>query len=54
MTLYVINHLKFKYLGMTLTNGNDIHDVIRRTANSGNACSFFSVQKLLSPCLLST
>jgi hypothetical protein len=38
---------KFKYLGMTLTNWNDIHDEIKRRLNSGNAC-YNSVQNLLS------
>jgi sorting nexin-29 len=43
---------KFKYLGMTLTNQNDIHDEIKSRLNSGNACSY-SVQNLLSSCLIS-
>jgi hypothetical protein len=38
---------KFKYLGMTLTNQNDIHDEIKSRLNSGNAC-YYSVQNLLS------
>jgi hypothetical protein len=29
---------KFRYLGMTLTNQNDIHDEIKSRLNSGNAC----------------
>jgi hypothetical protein len=29
---------KFKYLEMTLTNQNDIHDEIKSRLNSGNAC----------------
>jgi len=29
---------KFKYLRMTLTNQNDIHDEIKSRLNSGNAC----------------
>jgi hypothetical protein len=42
----------FKYLGMTLTNQNDIHDEIKSRLNSGNAC-YFSVQNLLSSHLIS-
>jgi sorting nexin-29 len=43
---------KFKCLGMTLTNQNDIHDEIKSRLNSGNAC-FYSVQNLLSSRLIS-
>jgi hypothetical protein len=33
---------KFKYLGTTLTNQNDIRDEIKSRLNSGNAC-YYSV-----------
>jgi hypothetical protein len=46
------NVTTFKYLGTTLTNQNDIHDEIKSTLNSGNACSH-SVQNLLSSRLIS-
>jgi hypothetical protein len=39
------NAAKFRYLGMTLTNQNDITDEIKRRVNSGNAC-YHSVQNL--------
>jgi hypothetical protein len=43
---------KFKYLGVTLTNQNEIHDEIKSKLNSGNACSY-SVQNILSSRLIS-
>jgi hypothetical protein len=43
---------KFKYLGMTLTNQNDIHDEIKSRLNSGNAC-YYSIQNILSSRLIS-
>jgi hypothetical protein len=42
------NEAKFKYLGMMLTNQNDIHDEVKSRLNSGNAC-YHSVQNLCLP-----
>ncbi|KAJ4448767.1 hypothetical protein ANN_00158 [Periplaneta americana] len=42
---------KFKYLGATVTNVNDIREEIKHRINMGNAC-YYSVEKLLSSSLL--
>jgi hypothetical protein len=46
------NMAKFKYLGMTLTNKNDIHHGIESRLNSSNV-SYYSVQNILSSHLIS-
>ena len=43
---------KFKYLGVTVTNTNDIHEEIKRRINMGNA-RYCSLDKMLSSRLLS-
>jgi hypothetical protein len=43
---------KFKYLGTTLTNQNDIQDEIKSKLNSGNSCCY-SVHNLLSSRIIS-
>ena len=43
---------KFRYLGVTVTNTNDIREEIKRRINIGNAC-YYSLEKILSSRLLS-
>ena len=40
-------NVKFKYLGVTITNTNDIREGIKRKINTGNAC-YYSLEKILS------
>ena len=37
---------KFRYLGVTVTNTNDIREEIKRRINMGNEC-FYSLEKIL-------
>jgi hypothetical protein len=46
------NMTKFKFLGITVTTGNSIHEEIKSRLNSGNAYCH-SIQNLLFSCLLS-
>ena len=43
---------KFRYLGVTVTNTNDIREEIKRRINMGNACHY-SLETILSSHLLS-
>ena len=43
---------KFRYLGVTVTNTNDIREEIKCKINMGNAC-YYSLEKILLFCLLS-
>ena len=43
---------KFKCLGVTVTNTNDIREEIKHRINLGNAC-YYSLEKILSSHLLS-
>jgi hypothetical protein len=45
------NVAEYEYLGMTLTNQNNIHEEIKSRLNFGNAC-YHSFQNLLSSDLL--
>ena len=43
---------KFKYLGVKVTNTNDIHEETKRRINMENAC-YYTLEKILSSRLLS-
>ena len=43
---------KFRYLGVTVTNTNDIHEEIKCRINMGNVC-YYSLEKVLLSRLLS-
>ena len=43
---------KVRYLGVTITNTNDIREEIKRRINMGNAC-YYSLETILSSRLLS-
>ena len=43
---------KFRYIGVTVTNTNDIREEIKRRINMGNAY-YYSLEKILSSRLLS-
>ena len=42
---------KFRYLGVAVTNTNDMHEDIKRRINMGNAC-YYSLENILSHRLL--
>ena len=42
---------KFRYLGVTVANTNDIREEIKSRINMGNAC-YYSLEKILSSRLL--
>ena len=50
--LLIENVERFRYLGVTVTNTNDIREEIKLRINMGNYC-FYSLQKMLSSRLLS-